>query len=218
MDLYDIFQDLENNVCVENAVRMRKYLRNKFDFLGIQTPKRREISKPYFKLAKQTKSFDWEFVNYCWKKPYREAQHVAIDYLKLMKGHLGINDIPQIKELIVSKSWWDTVDGLFRTIGDIALQYPQVEETLLLWSIDENIWLRRTAITHQILRKEQMNEVLLEKILINNLNQVEFFINKAIGWILRDYSKTNPKWVTDFIEKNKDSLSNLSIKEGSKYL
>ena len=103
-------------------------------------------------------------------------------------------------------------------IGGIALKYPKVNDIILQWSTDENIWLRRIAIDHQLLRKEKTNTELLEKIIENNFGQTEFFINKAIGWALRDYSKTNPKWVRDFIEKNKDKMAKLSIKEGSKYI
>ena len=103
-------------------------------------------------------------------------------------------------------------------IGGIALKYPKVNDIILQWSTDENIWLRRIAIDHQLLRKEKTNVELLEKIIKNNFGQTEFFINKAIGWALRDYSKTNPKWVRDFIEKNKDKMAKLSIKEGSKYI
>lgn len=89
---------------------------------------------------------------------------------------------------------------------------------MLEWSRDEDFWLRRLAIEHQLLQKEETDVQLLEQILVNNLDQFEFFINKAIGWALRDYSKTNPDWVLEFIEKYKDRLSKLSIKEGSKYL
>ena len=103
-------------------------------------------------------------------------------------------------------------------IGGIALKYPKVNDIILQWSTDENIWLRRIAIDHQLLRKEKTNVELLEKIIKNNFGQTEFFINKAIGWALRDYSKTNPKWVRNFIEKNKDKMAKLSIKEGSKYI
>ena len=98
------------------------------------------------------------------------------------------------------------------------MHYPETKKIVLDWSTDEDIWLRRLAIEHQLLQKEQTDVLLLEQILINNLNQTEFFINKAIGWALRDYSKTNPDWVLEFIEKYKDKLSKLSIKEGSKYL
>jgi len=95
---------------------------------------------------------------------------------------------------------------------------PELEKIILEWSLSDNIWLRRVAIDHQLLRKEKTNVRLMEKILLNNLDQTEFFINRAIGWALRDYSKANPEWVASFIEKNKGRMAELSIKEASKYL
>ena len=89
---------------------------------------------------------------------------------------------------------------------------------MLEWSKDNDIWVRRVAIDHQLGRKEKTNTVLLEKILVNNFGSDELFINKAIGWALRDYSKTNPEWVREFINKYKDKMSNLSIREASKYI
>jgi 3-methyladenine DNA glycosylase AlkD len=89
---------------------------------------------------------------------------------------------------------------------------------MLAWSTDEDFWLRRIAIDHQLCRKDKTNTELLEQILINNFGSSEFFINKAIGWSLRDYSKTNPQWVKTFIEKYKDKMNKLSIKEASKYI
>ena len=79
-------------------------------------------------------------------------------------------------------------------------------------------WLRRIAIDHQLNRKEKTNKELLEKIIVNNLGSSEFFINKAIGWSLREYSKTNPAWVKNFINRYKDKLDKLSIREASKYI
>ena len=89
---------------------------------------------------------------------------------------------------------------------------------MLQWSQDKDFWVRRIAIDHQLCRKEKTNTELLEKIIVNNLGSHEFFINKAIGWALRDYSKTNPQWVKHFIEKYHDQMHRLSIKEGSKYI
>lgn len=89
---------------------------------------------------------------------------------------------------------------------------------MLKWSKDKNIWLRRVSIDHQLLRKEKNDTELLEKIIVNNFGSNEFFINKAIGWALRDYSKTNKEWVSNFIKKYNNNLSSLSIREGSKYL
>lgn len=112
----------------------------------------------------------------------------------------------------------DSVDGISHIIGYIVATYPFLKPTIIKWSLSDNIWLRRTAIIHQLLRKEKTDTKLLEEVIINNLGSKEFFINKGIGWALRDYSKTNPSWVAFFINNNKELLSNLSIKEGSKYI
>ena len=86
------------------------------------------------------------------------------------------------------------------------------------WSTEDDFWVRRIAIDHQLLRKDRTNTELLETILVNNFGSHEFFINKAIGWALRDYSKTNPDWVRNFIDRHRDQMAALSIKEGSKYI
>ena len=143
---------------------------------------------------------------------------MAANYLKAMQSYLRETDLPKIERLVVTKSWWDTVDILDRVVGSLVYDRPELEEIILKWSLSDNIWLRRVAIDHQLLRKEKTNVQLMEKILLHNLNQTEFFINKAIGWALRDYSKTNPAWVAGFIEKNKERMADLSIKEASKYL
>jgi len=89
---------------------------------------------------------------------------------------------------------------------------------MLKWSKDEDFWIRRIAITHQISRKEKTNVELLEEILVNNFGSSEFFINKAIGWSLREYSKTNTDWVRNFIKIHENEMDKLSIREASKYL
>ena len=143
---------------------------------------------------------------------------MAANYLKAMQFYLTENDLPKLERLVVTKPWWDTVDILDRVVGSLVYDKPELEKMILQWSLSDNIWLRRVAIDHQLLRKENTNVQLMEKILLNNLDRTEFFINKAIGWALRDYSKTNPTWVAGFIEKNKERMAELSIKEASKYL
>ena len=218
MDFNKLYEEMIRYKNEEQARQMSKYMLNKFEYIGIKMPERREIFKNFFKEYKNEEKIDWEFVNKCWENKYREFQYVAADYLKNKKDKLTIDDIPKFKQLILKKSWWDTIDNLDMTIGALALKDSNVNKILLEWSLDENIWLRRIAIDHQLLRKEKTNTELLEKILKNNLGQNEFFINKAIGWALRDYSKTNPEWVKNFIEKNKEKMAKLSIKEASKYL
>ena len=218
MDFNKLYEEMIQHKNEEQAQKMSKYMLNKFEYIGIKTPERRKIFKNFFKEYKNEEKIDWEFVNNCWENKYREFQYVAADYLKNMKDKLTIDDIPKLKQFILKKSWWDTIDNLDMTIGALALKDSNVNKILMEWSLDENIWLRRIAIDHQLLRKEKTNTELLEKILKNNLGQAEFFINKAIGWALRDYSKTNPEWVKNFIEENKEKMAKLSIKEASKYL
>ena len=218
MDFNKLYEEMIQHKNEEQAQRMSKYMLNKFEYIGIKTPERRKIFKNFFKEYKNEEKIDWEFVNKCWENKYREFQYVAADYLKNMKDKLTIDDIPKLKQLVLEKSWWDTIDNLDMTIGALALKDSNVNKILLEWSLDENIWLRRIAINHQLLRKEKTNAELLEKILKNNLGQTEFFINKAIGWALRDYSKTNSEWVKNFIEENEEKMSKLSIREAGKYL
>ena len=218
MELATLIADLQNNKNERQAAGMRAYMRDQFQFMGIPTPLRRKICRPYFRQAKKSQVVDWNFIAACWDSPYRELQYVAKDYLAVMQDFLTPPDIPEIRKLATTKSWWDTIDGLDRIIGAIVYSHPDQNELMLQWSRDENIWLRRIAIDHQLSRKEKTNVELLEKIIINNFGSNEFFINKAIAWSLREYSKTNPGWVREFIGKNSGKMARLSIREASKYL
>lgn len=217
MNVEELVKELKAVGIPKDAVAMKAYMKNKFEFLGVKTPARRKLAKAFFK--QHTDSvIDWNFINEAWNNPYRELQYTALDYLEIRKKLLTPSDFPRLKKLAQTKSWWDTINFLDRLVESIIAQFPETKEIILAWSCDEDIWLRRLAIDHQLLRKEETDTELLEKILINNLGQTEFFINKAIGWALRDYSKTNPDWVRDFIERHQTEMAALSIREGSKYL
>jgi len=213
----DIFQIFRENSNPDQAIKMSAYMKNLFPFLGIPKPKRAELSKTFLKESKKHTEINWAFIDKCWSLE-REFQYLALEYLRIVSKLLTIYDIPKLKDLATTKSWWDSVDSLDLMIGNIALENPEVNDIMLEWSVDDNFWLRRLAIDHQLLRKEKTNTKLLEKILINNLGQKEFFINKAIGWSLREYSKTNPKWVRNFVETHKEKMAPLSIREASKYI
>ena len=217
MDVEELVKELRAVASPDDAVAMKAYMKNKFEFLGVKTPARRKLAKTFFK--QHTDSvIDWNFINEAWKNPYRELQYTALDYLEIRKKLLTPSDLPRLKKQAQTKSWWDTIDFLDRLVGSIIARFPETTEIIVAWSCDEDIWLRRLAIDHQLLRKEKTDTKLLEKILVNNLGRTEFFINKAIGWALRDYSKTNPDWVKDFIERYRVEMAALSIREGSKYL
>ena len=219
MDKYlEIKKLFEEQSDEENAISMSKYMRNLFKFYGIPTPKRKAIYKDFLKEEKKSKKIDWDFLDKCYEDEHREFQYLVSDYLIAMNAFLTYEYIPKIKKYIKSKQWWDTIDFLDRVIGEIGLRDNRVDDLMLDWSKDDDFWIRRIAIDHQLCRKEKTNTELLEKIIVNNFGSDEFFINKAIGWALRDYSKTNPLWVKEFLNKYQDKMDNLSIKEASKYI
>ena len=218
MKLLDLITDFEENRNELLAESMSKYMQDKFRFLGVRGASRTEIYKKYFPEARKSKAIDWDFIENCWKKEEREFQYVVVYYLKAMQKFLKREDISKLKYLIVTKSWWDTVDLLAKVIGSLVIRIEGYDKIMLEWSKDSNIWLRRVAILYQLSLKDKVDEIILDKILVNNLGDNEFFINKAIGWALRDYSKFNPEWVREFIKKNKDNMANLSIREASKYI
>ena len=219
MELSGLITELEENRNELLAESMEKYMQDKFRFLGIRGPKRIELYKKYFPTARKTKVIDWNFIETCWNKEEREFQYAVVYYLKTMQKFLKKGDISKLKYLVVTKSWWDTVDLLSKIIGDVVNRNKELKTLMLEWAKKENdIWLRRVAILHQLSFKENVDKLLLETILEDNLCDSEFFINKAIGWALRDYSKVNPEWVRKFIEKNRSEMANLSLREASKYL
>ncbi len=215
LKIKQLFEANRNN---EKAVQEAKYMRNKFRFYGIQTPVRKALYKDFLKDEKKNKTIDWEFLDKCYEDEYREFQYLATDYLIAMAKHLSYDDVPKLLKYIKTKQWWDTIDKLDRIVGNIGLNDNRIDDVMLKWSTDKDFWVRRIAIDHQLLRKEKTNTKLLAQIIKNNFGSDEFFINKAIGWSLRDYSKTNPVWVKNFIEKHKDKMHKLSIKEASKYI
>ena len=219
MELSGLIIELEKNRNGLLAESMEKYMQDKFIFLGIRGPKRTELYKKYFPAARKTKVIDWNFIEICWNREEREFQYAVVYYLKTMQKFLKKGDISKLKYLVVTKSWWDTVDLLSKIIGGVVNRNKELKTFMLEWSKKENdIWLRRVAILHQLSFKENVDKLLLETILEDNLSDSEFFINKAIGWALRDYSKVNPEWVRKFIEKNRSEMANLSLREASKYL
>lgn len=217
MEAQMLLKELQNLANADDARAMKAYMRSRFEFLGVKTPARRKAAKAFFKKHGGA-DIDWRFVRQAWEHPFREMQYAALDYLETRKNLLCPGDLPQLKKLAQTKSWWDTIDFLDRLAGGIIAGFPETRPVILQWSRDADIWLRRLAIDHQLLRKDQTDQHLLEQILVNNLNQTEFFINKAIGWALRDYSKTNPEWVKNFIRQHHGKMAPLSIREASKYL
>lgn len=201
------------------AVGQSKYMKNHFAFLGITSPIRKELQKPF--LAKQNlpdKKEGFEVVRLLWQQPEREFHYFALELLFAYKKHYEIADIEFFEQLILSNSWWDSVDYLSpKIVAAYCQKFPVMQEKIAhKWMKSENIWLKRSALLFQLKYKNQLNAELLKTIILSMHTTNEFFINKAIGWILREYARTNPQWVLDFVATH--PLSNLSKREALKHL
>lgn len=212
-----IIQGFSEKRNVNNAVPMKKYMRNQFEFLGIKTPERRAVARQLIKEIGMISGEELhDFIKALWQLPEREYQYFAVDYMDKYKKYLEPNDIHLLEYMIVHKSWWDTVDLVAgKLVGHLLAKYPHlIGEYAERWVISENMWLRRTAILFQLKYKEKTNQELLFRYILLNAQDKEFFIQKAIGWALREYSKTNEPAVREFISNNK--LAPLSVREGMK--
>jgi 3-methyladenine DNA glycosylase AlkD len=218
MKNFELFEKLEAEKNEQQAAKMSAYMKDNFPFLGVPKPRVDEIIKPFIRQMAKSRTVDWNFIFFCWGKEYREAQYAGAEYIYAIQKKLTDHDVDNLKKLIITKPWWDISDGLDKVIGNLSLRYPSINNEMLAWSSSDNIWLRRVAIDYQQKLKDKTNTELLEKIIYNNLGTDEFFINKAIGWSLRDYSKVNPDWVKSFLTKYEQKLARLSIKEASKYV
>jgi len=209
-----IESEFKNNSNLKNAIAQKQYMKNKFEFFGIKAPKRREIQKPFLiKAYLPPKSELEKIVKTLWQKPQRELYYFVQEFTQKYIKQLEKEDIELLEYLIVNKSWWDTVDFIaVNLVGEYFKKYPQQRDDYIKkWLQSGNIWLQRTSLIFQLKYKTEIDIKLLTNSVQHLLGTKEFFINKAIGWILREYSKTNPDWVLEFV--NKTALSNLSRRE-----
>ncbi|GIH05101.1 hypothetical protein Rhe02_31680 [Rhizocola hellebori] len=202
----------------QRAVSMSAYMRDQFPFLGIPSPQVRQLIRET-PLAKPTEAQLREVALDLWQLPEREFQYVACVHLRRYVKVCGPGFIDVARQLIVTKPWWDTVDTLAsHTVGPLVRAHPELVATMDSWIDDENMWLARTALIHQLGYKSATDSVRLFGYCQRRADHPDFFIRKAIGWSLREYAKTNPEAVRAFVHANEGTLSGLSEREALKNL
>ncbi|MFV8323757.1 DNA alkylation repair protein [Flavobacterium sp. LB3P21] len=208
----------EVNQNPENAFAMAKYMKNNFPFFGIKTEERRCIFKEIWKENKPEVSANVRGIALdLYSKPEREFHYCAIEILiKELKGNYKKQDIQLIEKLILNNSWWDSVDTIAKYIlGEYLLEFPlETKNVIARFSNSENMWLNRSVILFQLGYKQKTNADFLFSECLKQAHSKKFFIQKAIGWALREYAKSNPKIVKEFVEKS--NLKPLSTKEALK--
>jgi len=209
---------LEQHANPAQAGPMKKYMRDQFEYLGIKSPQLKTLFKQFIKENgfPSSEGLD-QIIRELWALPQREYQYLAISVMERLEKKLPAGAIKTLEYMILHKSWWDTVDNVSHVVGVHFRRYPDVREKYLSkWRAAKDIWLRRTAILFQLDYKDETDFALLSEIIQENLGSNEFFINKAIGWSLRQYARIDPKAVTKFVKST--SLHPLSRREAMKHL
>jgi 3-methyladenine DNA glycosylase AlkD len=213
--------EFEKNRNEFEAEGMSRYMKNRFTYFGIKKPKRAVIQKQWFSIIPKdfTQEHKRELVLELWQKEQREFHYVAMDFMAKWKDkELVSEDSEFIEFLLTNHSWWDSVDALASNyLGRYLRVFPKQREIVIKsWRKSENRWLRRSCLIFQLRYKSQTNFELLKSLILEFKHEKEFFIQKAIGWSLREYAKTNPVSVRNFVEES--GIQGLAKREALKHI
>ena len=210
-------KQFETHANAANAIAMKAYMRNQFEFFGIVTPLRRSITKEHIKNTPLPTYDELEnILKELWQFPQREFHYFAVELLAVYKKEWDKNLIKLIEYLLTHRSWWDSVDHIATELtSPYFKKFPeQIVPVTTKWNRSKNFWLQRSSIMFQKQYKKETDKELLAKHILNVADSQEFFVQKAIGWALREYSKVNPKWVKQFVKQH--DLPPLSKREALK--
>lgn len=216
--LEELFEPFRN---AKRAQTASAYLRDLFPFIGMKTEIRRTAQKSWIDSLKtiDDRNLRWSVIRALWEKEERDYQHTAIDFLNSWpKNYYSEADAEELEWLLHHKSWWDSVDSIASNyLGKWALLFPEkARETFEKWRQHESFWLQRSCLIYQLKYKDQVDTAYLEDLIRQLNSNNEFFIQKAIGWSLRQLSKYNPDEVVRILGNN--PIKGLALREASKYL
>lgn len=215
----EIIKRLSSHENRDVAIGMEKYMRNKFSYYGLTSPERKLLVKPYIPNTRNLGLDDlFESIFSLWEDPFRESQYAAMDILIANKKRLRKEDLLHVKELLVTESWWDTIDLLAsHLVGILCQKYPELIESYIhSWVDSDNIWLNRSGLIFQLKYKDETDFDLMKSYILKLKHKEEFFIQKAIGWSLRQYSRFDPEGVTAFVQSHQ--FSKLAEKEAMRII
>lgn len=202
------------------AVPMQRYLKTEMPFLGIQQPQRKPVSTAAIRKYPVASRRQYEAgVRALWKLPHREEKYTAIDFAD-QAAWCTLASYPLYQRMIREGAWWDFVDPISIGLVGYAWRTERAAARVELekWLVDDDFWVRRAAILSQLRLKGETDIEFLERCCLECAHEKEFFIRKALGWALRQYSYTDADWVSAFIDRHRDRLSPLTIREGAKRL
>ena len=216
-----IFDTFKKNANPDYAGAMKSYMKSQIPFYGIQSGPRKKLYTEAFRKYPVSNLDEYlSIAEQLWDGIYREDKYTAIAFLRKYHKYHTMDLLPLIKKMIETGAWWDFVDEISAHLtGALLKNHPdEMKKILFEWIKNENIWIRRSAILSQLRFKKETDEEMLFDFCQRRLHEKEFWTRKAIGWALREYSKSNAAAVRDFVIKHKDNMSALTLKEASKYI
>jgi 3-methyladenine DNA glycosylase AlkD len=221
MSIYSALQrELKTLAEPERAAQQQAYMKSEMPYLGIQAAELRRTAKHVFRDHPLATQVEWhDEIAKLWRTArFREYRYASIELMavpRYKKAWLDLSTLPLIREMIETGAWWDYVDVLaVHHVGALLKSEPaSMYKTLRTWSHDPHLWIRRTAILAQLKFATEVNVEFLEYAIEGSIEDKDFFARKAIGWVLREYSRTDPDYVIDYVTSNKSRLSGLSKRE-----
>ncbi|MFF9173565.1 DNA alkylation repair protein [Streptomyces sp. NPDC014793] len=202
----------------ERAPVMRAYMKDVAPFLGIPTPDRRALSRTVLAGTPRPDESDCAAIALrCWRLPEREYHYFAVDYLRRHAARCSSAFLPVARHLVTTVPWWDTVDALAaHLVGTLVAADPALTADMDAWIADPDLWVARTALLHQLRYKERTDAGRLFTHCLLQSGHPDFFVRKAIGWALREYAKTDPGAVRDFLARERGRFAPLTVREALK--
>jgi 3-methyladenine DNA glycosylase AlkD len=205
----------------DKAVPMAAYMKTSMPFYGIQKPDRVPVYREMKKVFPPANQPQYEEAIFAlWNLPHRENKYLAIEFARQHKAFVNATSFPIYERLIREGAWWDLVDDVAVSIvTDCYLaERAQICPIIDTWIDDKDLWIRRTAILAHNHHEKDTDAKQLFAHVLRRSDEQEFFIRKAIGWALREYSYAEPENVMSFLASNKAKLSPLSYREAAKGL
>ena len=205
----------------ENAAHMKRYMKSEMDYHGVKAPIKKQINQQAFKQFKIESIEEYDLVlKQLWDARYREERYSAIAFSKQYKKFQTLQMLPTYRMMIETGAWWDYVDAIAaHLIGSLLSNYPEeMKPEMYRWIKDDDLWIRRSAILSQLRFKQETDSEMLFEFCSRCIHEESFWIRKAIGWALREYSKSNADSVSDFITEFRSLMSRDTLKEAEKYI
>lgn len=208
---------LESAADPDDAPQMARYMKDQFRFMGCTSAARRAAQRDYV-AARRAEGPEacLDAADELWGEPEREFQYVGCDLLRKVAVKLPADSLPRVRRLVETKSWWDTVDSLAKVVGSVVDSHPELAPVLDEWVLDDDMWVARAAILHQLGWKERAQPEVVFRYCEAQISHPDFFIRKAIGWALRDLARTRPEEVWAFVDAHPE-MSGLSRREATRH-